>query len=43
MHAVIFGEKRGIRNPCGPQHANLFLFIRKYFLHVLALPVKLLA
>ena len=33
MHAVIFGEKGGIRNPCGPAHANLFLFKRKYFLH----------
>ena len=33
MHAVIFGEKGGIRNPCRPPHGNLFLFIRKNFLY----------
>ena len=32
MHAVIFGEKGGT-STCKPPHANLFLFIRKYFLH----------
>ena len=32
MHAVIFGEKGGIRKLGGPPHANLFLSMRKNFL-----------
>ena len=41
MHRFIFGEKGGIRNPCGSPHANLFLSMRTNFLHFLALPVTL--